>query len=88
VHPLDDLGPQELAVLEVLLEAGGRVVSRSELNRRAGLAGASARRCEALLVSVRRALGPNVVVNVRGRGWRLDGAAFEVLERERHRRTA
>ncbi|MEY2478661.1 MAG: Transcriptional regulatory protein terminal [Actinomycetota bacterium] len=65
------LTPSELSVLAVLADAGGRVVPRTELARSAGLVGMSARRCEAALVGVRHALGPDVVVNVRGRGWRL-----------------
>ena len=68
---LASLGPQELTVLRVLAEAEGRVVSRTELARQAGLARASQRRCDAVLVAVRRALGPDVVRNVRGRGWPL-----------------
>ena len=65
------LAPAEAAVLAVLAAAGGRVVPRSELARRAGLGGMSPRRCDAALVGVRSALGADVVVNVRGRGWRL-----------------
>ena len=65
------LAPAEVAVLAVLAEAGGRVVPRAELARRAGLGGMSARRCDSALVGVRSALGADVVVNVRGRGWRL-----------------
>jgi len=71
------LGAQELALLEVLVEARGRVVSRPELRRRAGLVGASDRRCDVVLVGLRRALGPGVVTNVRGRGWRVDPTALD-----------
>jgi len=70
------LGPKELAVLQVLMAAGGRVVSRTELRRRAGLVGTSPTRCDKLLVNVRRAVGPSVVQNVRGRGWRIDTDAL------------
>ena len=65
------LSAAELAVLEALVEARGRVVSRAELARLAGLTTASPRRCDALLVGIRRALGADEVRNVRGRGWML-----------------
>lgn len=65
------LSPHEAAVLAVLAESSGRVVPRTELARRAGLARAGARRCDSLLVGIRRALGPDSVRNVRGRGWML-----------------
>jgi DNA-binding response OmpR family regulator len=63
--------PQEARVLEVLASAEGRVVPRRELIRRAGLHDCSPRRCEAVLVGLRRALGDDAIHNVRGRGWRL-----------------
>ena len=63
--------PAEQSVLTVLAAAGGRVVSRGELIRRAGLLGCTPRRADALIVGVRRALGPEAVVTVRGRGWRM-----------------
>jgi DNA-binding response OmpR family regulator len=76
------LGEQEQSVLSVLLANRGRVISRRELARRAGLADLSERRCDSLLVSIRRALGPNSVVTVRSRGWMLSdeaiAAAFEL----------
>jgi len=65
------LGEQEQSVLGVLLANRGRVISRRELARRAGLASLSERRCDSLLVAIRRALGPNSVVTVRSRGWML-----------------
>lgn len=65
------LNAHEVAVLAALSACAGRVVPRTELARRAGLARAGARRCDALLVGVRRALGPDAVRNVRGRGWML-----------------
>ena len=65
------LGEQEQSVLSVLLANRGRVISRRELARRAGLADLSERRCDSLLVAIRRALGPNSVVTVRSRGWML-----------------
>ena len=73
------LGPQPLSlsrpavmVLAVLVERRGRVVTRDELARRAGLEHLSERRCDQLLVDLRRALGPTAVRNVRGRGWTLE----------------
>lgn len=63
--------PQEERVLEVLAAAEGRVVPRRELIRGAGLHDCSPRRCEAVLVGLRRALGGDTTHNVRGRGWRL-----------------
>ncbi|MEO8264153.1 MAG: helix-turn-helix domain-containing protein [Ilumatobacteraceae bacterium] len=65
------LGEQEQSVLSVLLANRGRVISRRELARRAGLADLSERRCDSLLVAIRRALGPNSLVTVRSRGWML-----------------
>jgi hypothetical protein len=41
------------------------------LARRAGLADLSERRCDSLLVAIRRALGPKSVRTVRSRGWML-----------------
>lgn len=73
------LGTQESALFDVLLAARGRVVSRSELRRRAGLVGASDRRCDVVLVGLRRALGPGVLTNVRGRGWRLERSVLDSL---------
>ena len=61
----------EVAVLAVLGGSQGRVVPRTELARKAGLARAGARRCDSLLVGIRRALGHDAVRNVRGRGWML-----------------
>ena len=76
VHLISQLSTKELLLLQVLLAAGGRVVSRTELKRRIGLAGAADRRCDDLLVNVRRAVGPGVVQNVRGRGWRVEPEAL------------
>lgn len=66
-----DLSAQEVAMLAALLDARGRVVARAELARRAGVSTASGRRCDGILVGLRRALGKEAVCNVRGRGWRL-----------------
>lgn len=65
------LGPSELAVLDVLVDAAGRVISRGEIARRAGIAEQSARRCDAIMVSLRRALGMDSIRTVRSRGWML-----------------
>ncbi len=58
-------------MLEVLAGNAGRVVSRAELAQRAGLANLSARRCDSLLVGIRRAIGSEAIVTVRRRGWML-----------------
>lgn len=76
-HPPDivedlQLGQRERAVLSALVGNNGRVVDREHLRRQAGLEQLSARRCETLLVGVRRALGPDAIVTVRRRGWRLN----------------
>jgi DNA-binding response OmpR family regulator len=74
---MDELGPVERAVLTVLQEANGRVVSRRELARRAGLRDASPRRCDSVLVQLRRSLGDGAIRTVRSRGWALDPARTE-----------
>jgi len=68
------LSAQELDVLHVLVGFAGRVVSRQELARRSGLADRSERRCDAILVQIRRVLGPDSIRTVRSRGWILDPA--------------
>jgi DNA-binding response OmpR family regulator len=75
------LGVQERAVVEVLLANRGRVVSRRELARAAGLTEMSERRCDSVLVAVRRALGPTAIVNVRCRGWMLHPSAEDAAAR-------
>jgi DNA-binding response OmpR family regulator len=69
--------PLVLRVLAVLVESHGRVVSRTELLRRAGLRGLSPRRVDVLLVDVRRIVGDAHLVNVRGRGWMLTEVSAE-----------
>src|SRR5262245_3630703 len=76
--PLDTgLGIPERMVLEALLDAGGRVLGRVELARRAGLRKHSPRRVDSVLVALRRRLGPDAIVTVRRRGWRLDATALQ-----------
>jgi hypothetical protein len=49
----------------------GRVLSRVELARRAGIADLSERRCDSLIVGIRRCVGAERVRTVRRRGWML-----------------
>jgi DNA-binding response OmpR family regulator len=70
-HPLELRTSQERAVYDILFEHAGRVVSRSEIARCAGIADLNPRRCDALMVAVRRAVGPDAIVTVRRRGWML-----------------
>lgn len=64
------LTSSDLAVLRVLVERAGKVTGRHDLNRLAGLSG-SERRCEAVLVLLRRALGEGAIATIRRRGWML-----------------
>jgi two-component system, OmpR family, response regulator len=79
-EPRVGLGSRQRAVLAALAERPGRVLDRDELRSRAGLVGLSDRRCESLLVELRRRLGPDAIVTVRRRGWMLnpDAAAMAV----------
>lgn len=61
-------------MLWVLAGAGGRVVGREELQRKVGLSHRAPRRCDSLIVGLRRVLGPSTIVTVRGRGWRCSGS--------------
>src|SRR5690606_29495279 len=70
-RPLEHLTPQERAVYQVLRENSGRVLSRHEIARAAGIGELSDRRCDSLIVGVRRAVGPERVRTVRRRGWML-----------------
>lgn len=70
-HPLESLTAQERAVFEVLAANSGRVLSRQELARRAGLTELSPRRCDSLIVGIRRRVGTDRVQTVRRRGWML-----------------
>jgi len=59
-----------VALLDAFAHAGTRVMGRQELRRRIGLTQHDSRRCDSLIVQLRRALGPDAIVTVRGRGWR------------------
>jgi DNA-binding winged helix-turn-helix (wHTH) protein len=78
--PLGHLGAQERAVLFVLAEDAGKVVSRRELARRIGIENLSERRCDSILVGVRRVLGPDAIRTVRSRGWMLQPATEAFLK--------
>lgn len=68
-------------MLAVLFDNRTRVVGRRELAREAGLAGLNERRCDSLLVGLRRVLGHDAIVTVRSRGWMLSaGAAARAAE--------
>jgi len=58
-------------VYTVLADNAGRVLSRAELARRAGIADLSSRRCDSLIVGIRRSVGAERVRTVRRRGWML-----------------
>ncbi len=66
------LGTQELALLRALINCSGRVVGRRELARLAGMTALHERRCDSLLVSIRKTLGSDSIRTVRGRGWILN----------------
>jgi DNA-binding winged helix-turn-helix (wHTH) protein len=61
----------DIAVLEVLVSRAGTVVSRDTIRRLADLRQFSQRRCDSAIVAIRRTLGNDSVVTVRGRGWML-----------------
>lgn len=83
--PRGPLGRQERAVLSVLVDNAGRVVSRREMAQLVGLVDLSVRRCDSLLVGVRRALSANAIRTVRSRGWILQPEALrEAKEVLRH----
>ena len=70
---LSALTEADLAVLRVLVHRAGRITNRDDLNKLAGLSG-SQRRCEAVLVNLRKALGVGAIVTIRRRGWMLDNS--------------
>lgn len=67
------LTPREAAVYDALRSQPGRVVSREEIVRIAGLGDLSERRVDSVLVGLREALGSDSIITVRSRGWRLRG---------------
>lgn len=72
--PTDErLSSRERAVYQVLVDHRGRVLGRHDIARLAGLAGASERRCDALILGIRRVIGEERIRTVRRRGWILDG---------------
>jgi DNA-binding response OmpR family regulator len=71
VPPLELLTAQERAVYTVLADHAGRVLSRAEIARRAGLTDLSERRCDSLIVGIRRTVGAGQIRTVRRRGWML-----------------
>jgi DNA-binding response OmpR family regulator len=79
IDPLGHLGTQERAVLLALAEDAGKVVSRRELARRIGIENLSERRCDSILVGVRRVLGPDAIRTVRSRGWMLEAHALPAV---------
>lgn len=68
-------------MLTVLLTHQGRVLGRRELARQAGLGELSERRCDSVLVGIRRLLGPEAIRTVRSRGWMLDLAAVDAARK-------
>ena len=58
-------------MLAVLYANRTRVIGRRDVARQAGLAELNQRRCDSVLVGVRRLLGPDSIVTVRSRGWML-----------------
>ncbi|MEZ5272486.1 MAG: winged helix-turn-helix domain-containing protein [Ilumatobacteraceae bacterium] len=76
-YPLIHQGRQERAVLAVLVEHHRRVIGRRELARLAGMADLNDRRCDSVLVNIRRALGADSIITVRSRGWMLAPGAVE-----------
>ena len=79
--PSSLLSAQEMAVLQAFLDCQGRVISRLEIARRAGLTGLNSRRCDSILVALRRVLGPEAIRTVRSRGWMLEADALDEARR-------
>jgi len=65
------LTPREREVLGILVANRGRVLTRRELARQAGLEDLHDRRCDNVLVRLRERLGDNSIITVRSRGWML-----------------
>lgn len=67
-------------MLSVLVNNRNRVVGRRELARESGLADLNERRCDSVLVGVRKLLGADSVITVRSRGWMIAQHAVPVAE--------
>ncbi|MFM7262503.1 MAG: helix-turn-helix domain-containing protein [Acidimicrobiales bacterium] len=81
IPPPNELSATDLAVLAVLVRAQGRVLSRAAILRLANLRHLAERRCDTCIVAIRRRLGTQSVITVRGRGWRLvDDSAGEAKD--------
>jgi hypothetical protein len=48
------------------------VLSRHEIAREAGISALSERRCDSLIVGIRRRVGRDAIVTVRRRGWMIN----------------
>lgn len=59
-----------------MLAHPGRILGRRELARLAGMGELSDRRCDSVLVGIRRALGSDAIRTVRSRGWMLSDDAI------------
>ena len=66
-----ELCTTDMAVLVVLMQSIGRVISRGSILRLAGIDHCGARRCDSAIVSLRKVLGTESIVTVRRRGWML-----------------
>jgi DNA-binding response OmpR family regulator len=69
--PLEVLTPQERAVFMVLAAEPNRVKSRVEIARAAGISDLNQRRCDSLIVGIRRVVGTERLLTVRRRGYLL-----------------
>jgi DNA-binding response OmpR family regulator len=69
--PLEALTPQERAVYEVLAARANRVMTRLEIARAAGIIDLNQRRCDSLIVGIRRVIGTDSLLTVRRRGYLL-----------------
>jgi DNA-binding response OmpR family regulator len=65
-----ELSERELAMLLAL--SNRRVTTRRQLSQAAGLQDQSVRRCDSILVGLRRHLPDSAIRNVRSRGWLLE----------------
>ena len=69
--PLALLTAQERAVYDVLTAHAGKVISRNEIAREAGISNLNVRRCDSLIVGIRRCVGADRIVTIRRRGWMM-----------------